>query len=73
VNKNVLGLKEEYKKEWNKLFRSESKEELNEKRKKYCADNRERLLEAGSQRITFEGGCTVRKDDFIRYKARYLF
>jgi hypothetical protein len=70
VTKNFLDLKEEYKKESNKLFTSGNEEELNEKNQKYCADNRERLLEAGSQRITFEGGCTVRKDSFIRHKAR---
>ena len=65
---NGLDLKE-YKKEWNKLYRSENKEKLNEKDRKYYADNRDKLLEAGSQRITCECGCTVRKDNFNRHKA----
>jgi hypothetical protein len=51
------------------LYRSKSKEELNEKNRTYGADDKERLLEAGSQRIAFEGGCTVRKDNFIRHKT----
>jgi hypothetical protein len=41
---NGLDLKE-YKKEWNKLYRSENKEMLNEKDRKYYADNKERLSE----------------------------
>ena len=60
---NGLDLKE-YKKEWNKLYRSENKEMLNEKDRKYYADNKERL----SEKITCECGCIVRRDSMTKHK-----
>ena len=60
---NGLDLKE-YKKEWNKLYRSENNEMLNEKDRKYYADNKERL----SEKVTCECGCIVRRDSMTKHK-----
>ncbi len=60
---NGLDLKE-YKKEWNKLCRSDYKEVLNDKDRKYYAENKERL----SEKNTCECSCIVLRDSMTKHK-----
>ena len=54
----------EYKKQWNKQYREENREKLNEKDRKYYQENKERL----SEKIPCECGCIIRRDSMSKHK-----